>query len=143
MTDLAVSLPQGRGGALGDHLRAFAQRLAQWCGHACHVDMDLQYPGSGWAGHDPDIPPGGYPPGSAVLDKRTQMKHDPIDAELRAAFRELNEAAPLWIEFDGERCPDVDAVHHAIYGLLMAALSRRPGDDEPRGGIGFKLTPVS
>ena len=28
---------------------------------------DLQFPGAGWAGHDPAMPPGGYGPGSALL----------------------------------------------------------------------------
>lgn len=28
---------------------------------------DLQFPGSGWPGHDPLMPPGGYGPGSALL----------------------------------------------------------------------------
>lgn len=28
---------------------------------------DLQFPGSGWSGHDPLMPPGGYPPGTAIL----------------------------------------------------------------------------
>ena len=28
---------------------------------------DLQFPGSGWPGHDPLMPPGGYPPGTAIL----------------------------------------------------------------------------
>lgn len=28
---------------------------------------DLQFPGAAWAGHDPLMPPGGYPPGTAIL----------------------------------------------------------------------------
>ena len=28
---------------------------------------DLQFPGSGWPGHDPLMPPGGYCPGTAIL----------------------------------------------------------------------------
>lgn len=28
---------------------------------------DLQFPGTAWPGHDPDMPPGGYGPGTAIL----------------------------------------------------------------------------